>query len=204
MVELMYGAGLRQAELLQLRIKDIDFDSNNIIVREGKGNKDRTTLLPANLIEALKLQIDRVKALHAQDIKDGYGEVYLPNALARKYPSAAKDLSWQYLWPASRIGTDPRTGILRRHHLHHSALRKKVSHAVRAAGINKPAKCHSFRHSFATHLLESGYDIRTIQTLLGHSDVSTTEIAALSSVLNTALVYPIHRTHTLSIEGTWA
>lgn len=176
MVELMYGSGLRQAELLELRIKDIDFDSHNVFVRGGKGNKDRTTLLPAKLIEDLHIQIDKVKALHARDITDGYGEVYLPNGLSRKYPSAAKETAWQYLWPSSRIGADPRTGVLRRHHLHHTALRKKVTHAVRRARINKPAKSHSFRHSFATHLLEAGYDLRTIQTLLGHSDVSTTEI----------------------------
>lgn len=176
MVELMYGSGLRQAELLELRIKDIDFDSHNVFVRGGKGNKDRTTLLPAKLIEDLHIQIDKVKALHARDITDGYGEVYLPNGLSRKYPSAAKETAWQYLWPSSRIGADPRTGVLRRHHLHHTALRKRVTYAVRRAHINKPAKSHSFRHSFATHLLEAGYDLRTIQTLLGHSDVSTTEI----------------------------
>lgn len=176
MVELMYGTGLRQAELLELRIKDIDFGSNNIVVRGGKGNKDRTTLLPANLVEDLTLQISKVSAMHAQDLEDGFGEVYLPHALARKYPRAAKDLGWQYLWPSSRVGKDPRSGIIRRHHLHHSALRKKVTYAVRAAGILKPAKSHAFRHSFATHLLEAGYDLRTIQTLLGHSDITTTEI----------------------------
>ncbi len=176
MVELMYGSGLRQAELLSLRIKDIDFDSNNIFVRGGKGNKDRTTLLPSNLVDALRLQIEKVGILHGEDIDKGYGEVYMPDALARKNPSAARSLAWQFLWPSSRVGPCPRTGVVRRHHLHPTALRKQVTRAVRAAQVHKPAKSHSFRHSFATHLLESGYDIRTIQTLLGHSDVSTTEI----------------------------
>jgi integron integrase len=176
MVELMYGTGLRSAELLSLRVKDIDFGSNNIFVRGGKGNKDRTSMLPNTLLTALKRQIDTVELLHAQDCDAGFGEVYMPNALARKYPSAARSLAWQYLFPSSRIGADPRTGVLRRHHLHPSALSKHVRAAVQAAGINKPARCHSFRHSFATHLLESGYDLRTIQVLLGHSDVTTTEI----------------------------
>jgi len=176
MIELLYGSGLRSAELLSLRIKDVDFGSSNIIVRSGKGDKDRSTMLPQRLIPNLKLQITKVQQLHAEDISDGYGEVYLPDALSRKYPSAAKDTAWQYLFPASKIGRDPRSGELRRHHLHPTALTKHIRRAVRAAGINKPARAHSFRHSFATHLLESGYDLRTIQELLGHSDISTTEI----------------------------
>jgi len=176
MVELMYGSGLRSAELLSLRIKDIDFSSSNIIVRSGKGDKDRSTMLPQRLITDLQKQIMQVECLHGQDVIDGYGDVYMPNALARKYQSASRALAWQFLFPATRIGEDPRTGVLRRHHLHASALSKQVRRAVKAAGICKPAKTHSFRHSFATHLLESGYDIRTIQVLLGHSDVTTTEI----------------------------
>lgn len=175
-VELMYGTGLRSSELLSLRVKDIDFGSNNIFVRSGKGGKDRTTMLPQKLIPDLKRQILNVERLHEDDIKDGYGEVYLPDALSRKNPRAAKETAWQFLFPSSRIGRDPRSGVLRRHHLHPTALSKQILKAVRAAGINKPAKSHSFRHSFATHLLESGYDLRTIQELLGHSDVATTEI----------------------------
>lgn len=176
MVELLYGSGLRSAELLSLRVKDIDFDSNNIIVRSGKGGKDRTTMLPQKLIQPLKQQIYQVEELHKKDISDGYGEVYLPDALNRKYPSAAKETAWQFLFPSSQIGKDPRSHALRRHHLHPSALTKQVRRAVRESGVNKPARTHSFRHSFATHLLEAGYDIRTIQVLLGHSDVTTTEI----------------------------
>ena len=176
MVELMYGTGVRSAELLSLRVKDIDFGSNNIFVRAGKGNKDRTTMLPQKLIPSLRRQIAKVEQLHEEDTADGYGEVYLPDALDRKYPSAARATAWQFLFPSSKIGKDPRSGTLRRHHLHPTALGRQIRQAARAAGIKKPAKSHSFRHSFATHLLESGYDLRTIQELLGHSDVSTTEI----------------------------
>ncbi len=176
LVELMYGTGLRKAELLSLRVKDIDFGSNNIFVRSGKGNKDRTTMLPQKLLPALQRQIEKVKQLHTQDIADGYGDVFLPNALSKKYPNAVRETAWQYLFPSSKIGRDPRSGVLRRHHLHPTALTKQIRRAVLAAGINKPARSHSFRHSFATHLLESGYDLRTIQELLGHSDITTTEI----------------------------
>lgn len=175
-IELLYGAGLRSAELLSLRIKDIDFGSSNIYVRSGKGNKDRTTILPSALVPELKRQIERVRILHAQDIADGYGDVYLPDALARKYPKAARETAWQFLFPSSRVGPCPRTGEIRRHHLHPSALAKQIRRAVVATGIHKPARAHAFRHSFATHLLESGYDLRTIQELLGHSDISITEI----------------------------
>lgn len=176
MAQLMYGSGLRQAECLSLRIKDVDFSSHNLIVRNGKGGKDRVTVLPDKLEDRIRSQIDMVKALHAKDIEDGYGEVYMPDALGRKYPSAAKSLAWQFLFPSSRVGPDPRTGVVRRHHVHPSAVTKALRRAVKAANVNKPAKCHSLRHSFATHLLEAGYDIRTIQELLGHSDISTTEI----------------------------
>lgn len=176
MINLLYGCGLRSAELLSLRIKDIDFGSNNIIVRAGKGGKDRTTMLPQSQIPSLKAQIHKVLELHQRDLKNGYGEVFLPDALSRKYPKAASSPEWQFLFPSSQIGRDPRTGVWRRHHLHPTALAKQVRRAVRAAGIRKPARSHSFRHSFATHLLESGYDLRTIQELLGHTDITTTEI----------------------------
>jgi integrase len=141
-----------------------------------KGDKDRTTLLPQSLHDELTAQIKVVTKLHQRDLEDGFGEVYLPYALARKYPKTASELGWQYLFPSNTIGACPRTGVLRRHHLHHTSLRKHVSRARIAAGITKHVKCHTFRHSFATRLLQQGYDIRTIQKLLGHSDVSTTEI----------------------------
>jgi integron integrase len=176
MVSLLYGAGLRQNELLSLRVKDVDFELSTLMVRSGKGDKDRTTLLPQSLHEQLTSQISTVATLHRRDIEDGFGEVYLPFALARKYPSAATELGWQFLFPSSSIGACPRTGVLRRHHLHYTALRKHIRKARLAAGITKPVSCHTFRHSFATRLLQNGYDIRTIQKLLGHRDLATTEI----------------------------
>jgi integron integrase len=176
MAEIMYGAGLRTSECIKLRIKDIDFGMNQIVVREGKGMKDRSTVLPETLLVRLKEQIERVKIIHKQDISDGYGEVYLPYALNKKYPSAARSIAWQYLFPSSRIGTDPRSGIERRHHVHQRSIQKKVKCSITDSNIYKHANCHTFRHSFATRLLEKGYDIRTIQTLLGHADVETTEI----------------------------
>ncbi len=176
MVQLMYGTGMRKAELLSLRVKDIDFSSNNIYIRLGKGGKDRTTMLPQGLVQKLRGQIARVEILHQRDLHNGFGEVYMPDALARKYPSAARELGWQFLFPSQHIATDPRSGIQRRHHAHPSTLSKKLRAVFRQLGIHKPARSHSFRHSFATHLLESGYDLRTIQELLGHTDITTTEI----------------------------
>ncbi len=176
MVELLYGAGLRLNEMLSLRVKDVDFEMNTITVRSGKGDKDRTTLLPESLSTALQEQVAYVAKLHRRDLEDGYGEAYMPYALAKKYPAESRELGWQFLFPATRIGPDPRTGAFRRHHLHQSALRKHIAKARKAAGMLKPVHCHTFRHSFATGLLEKGYDLRTIQKLLGHSDVKTTEI----------------------------
>ncbi len=176
MVEMLYGCGLRLSELLSLRVKDLDFEVSTITVRSGKGDKDRVTLLPDSLKERLQAQVQSTARLHERDLRDGFGEVYMPNALATKYPSAARELGWQFLFPSTSIGRDPRSGVLRRHHLHTTTLRKSIGRARREAGITKQVKCHTFRHSFATRLLQQGYDLRTIQKLLGHSDVRTTEI----------------------------
>ncbi|CAN5900042.1 integron integrase [soil metagenome] len=173
---LLYGAGLRLMEGLRLRVKDLDFGQNHLIIRDGKGQQDRVSLLPVTLQDPLRLQIDKVAVLHARDLAEGAGRVYLPHDLARKYPEADRELAWQYLFPAARRGVDPRSGWERRHHLAETALQKAVRAAVRKANLTKPATCQTLRHSFATHLLEAGQDIRTIQTLLGHKDVSTTMI----------------------------
>ncbi|MDY6912020.1 MAG: integron integrase [Chloroflexota bacterium] len=174
--KLLYGSGLRTMEALRLRVKDIDFQRGQVIVREGKGAKDRITVLPESVHPALKAHLRRVKKIHEIDLSDGYGSVYLPNALAMKYPNASRTWQWQYVFPANSLTIDKRSGKTRRHHLHESALQKAVKSAVQASGIYKPASCHTFRHSFATHLLESGHDIRTVQELMGHKDVSTTMI----------------------------
>jgi integron integrase len=176
MLRLMYGAGLRMLECLRLRIKDVDFGRGQIIVRGGKGDKDRMVMLPEALRPALTEQAERVKALWEQDRREERAGVWMPDALEIKYPNAGKELGWQWFFPSSHFSTDPRSGLQRRHHMHDSALHKAVKDAARAAGIVKPVSCHTLRHSFATHLLERGTDIRSVQELLGHNSIETTQI----------------------------
>ena len=176
MAKLLYGSGLRLMECMRLRVKDIDFENHQIIVRSGKGDDDRLTILPDSVGAEIKHILQDVKALHEKDLREGYGEIFLPNALGVKYKNAGKEWGWQYIFPASQRSIDPLSGVIRRHHLDESVLQKAIRNAAQIAKIDKPVSPHTFRHSFATQLLENGYDIRTIQELLGHKDVKTTMI----------------------------
>ena len=172
----LYGSGLRLNEALQLRVKDLDFAQQQIIVRDSKGMESRVTMLPRNVVEQLQEHLQIVKRTHQQDLARGYGEAHLPFALSKKYPNAAKEWIWQYVFPSSTIAKDPRSELMCRYHIHESGMQKSLKQAVRSAKIEKRVGCHTFRHSFATHLLQNGYDIRTVQELLGHKDVKTTMI----------------------------
>jgi integron integrase len=176
MIRLMYGTGMRVMECVRLRILDLDFSYRQIMIREGKGKKDRVVPMPDVLISSLQQQINRVELLHKKDLAAGFGSVFLPDALARKYPNAERELRWQYLFPAGRLAQNPRTGNMHRHHIHQSVIQKSVKQAATKAKIIKRVTSHTMRHSFATALLESGSDIRTVQELLGHADVATTMI----------------------------
>ncbi len=176
LVQLLYGSGLRLSEGLQLRVKDVDFAQHQLVIRDTKGKESRVTMLPDRVIESLQVQLQTTQRLHHQDLDRGYGSVYLPFALERKYPYADRQWIWQYVFPADRVSQDPRSGVARRHHLHETGVQRAVRNAVKLANVEKRVTCHTFRHSFATHLLQNGYDIRTVQELLGHKDVKTTMI----------------------------
>ena len=176
LVSLLYGTGMRLMECLRLRVKDVDFARNEITVRDGKGGKDRRTVLPKSLVEPLQREVERARSLHAEDLLAGFGAVWLPHALARKYPNAPREFGWQYMFPSAHRSEDPRDGSTRRHHFDDGTLSRALKNARLRAGIDKPVSAHTLRHSFATHMIEAGYDIRTVQELLGHKDVATTQI----------------------------
>ncbi len=176
MAKILYGCGLRLMECVRLRVKDVDFGQGRIFVRNAKGGKDRSSMMPDSIKQELQEQIDSVVALHNEDIREGFGEVYIPESLSRKYPNASKETGWQYVFPSKKRSKDPRTGKIMRHHVMESGLQKAVKKALQQVKIYKKAGCHTFRHSFATHLLETGTNIRIVQKLMGHADVKTTEI----------------------------
>ena len=176
MARLLYGSGMRLMECIRLRVKDLDFEHRRLYIYAAKGNKDRVTILPMMLVDELREQVEKVRLLHHSDLADGYGRVYIPEALSRKYRHAAREFRWQYVFPSKKLSRDPRTGELRRHHVLESGLQKAVKRAVDRAGITKRAGCHTFRHCFATHMLENGVNIRVVQELMGHADLKTTEI----------------------------
>ena len=176
LASLLYGTGMRLMECLRLRVKDVDFSRNEIVVRDGKGGKDRHTVLPRVLLEPLQREVERARLLHACDLAAGFGETWLPHALARKYPKAAREFGWQFVFASARRSRDPRSDAVRRHHVDDALLTRALKRACSAVGIVKPVSAHTLRHSFATHMIEAGYDIRTVQELLGHKDVATTQI----------------------------